>query len=181
MRPAIFLDRDGVLNRAIVREGRPYSPRCIEEFEVLSEAPEACRRLQEAGFLLIVVTNQPDVARDCNPSSRRRQCTRRFVRAYRSTTYGFASTIRRIDADVASRRRGMLIDAAKDWNVDFSKSFIIGDRSADIEAGHAVACRPVLIDRGYEEPLRIEADYRAGSLTEAVDWILRTSRERLGQ
>jgi len=60
---AVFLDRDGVLNRAVVRAGRPYPPAAVEEFEILPGVPEAVRRLRDAGFLLIGATNQPDVAR----------------------------------------------------------------------------------------------------------------------
>src|SRR5262249_19411408 len=60
---AVFLDRDGVLNRALMHDGKPYSPASVSEFEVLADAPGACRRLKSAGFMLIVVTNQPEVAR----------------------------------------------------------------------------------------------------------------------
>ena len=63
LRRAVFLDRDGVLNRAFVRDGKPYPPASVEELEILSGVPEALAGLQAAGFLLIVVTNQPDVAR----------------------------------------------------------------------------------------------------------------------
>src|SRR5690348_12321682 len=63
IRKAVFLDRDGVISRAIVRDGLPFAPGDIADFEILPEAPEACRRLKQAGFLLIVATNQPDVGR----------------------------------------------------------------------------------------------------------------------
>src|SRR5262249_48047322 len=63
MRRAIFLDRDGVLNRAIIREGKPYSPSNVAELEIFPDAPCACEQLGSEGFLRIVVTNQPEVAR----------------------------------------------------------------------------------------------------------------------
>ena len=60
---AVFLDRDGVINRALERESKPFAPRSLEEFDILPEVPGACARLKAAGFLLVVVTNQPDVGR----------------------------------------------------------------------------------------------------------------------
>src|SRR6266542_4440112 len=63
LRRAVFLDRDGVLNRALTREGKPSAPSSLGEFELLPGVPEACRKLKEAGFLLVVATNQPDVGR----------------------------------------------------------------------------------------------------------------------
>ena len=59
----VFLDRDGVLNRPIIRAGRPYPPNSLEEFSILPEVPSACETLRQAGFVLLVVTNQPDIAR----------------------------------------------------------------------------------------------------------------------
>src|SRR5262245_14689292 len=63
VRRAVFLDRDGVLNRAVIRDGKPFAPRTVEELELLPGVPEALARLHEAGFRLVVVTNQPDIAR----------------------------------------------------------------------------------------------------------------------
>ena len=62
MKRAVFLDRDGVLNRSMVKDGRPYAPTSLDEFELLPGVIEAVTSLRTAGFLLIVVTNQPDVA-----------------------------------------------------------------------------------------------------------------------
>ena len=62
-RPAVFLDRDGTLNRQIVRAGKPYPPATLEEFVLFPDAAAACARLKVAGFVLVVATNQPDVAR----------------------------------------------------------------------------------------------------------------------
>ena len=67
MRRAVFLDRDGVINRAVVRDGKPYPPANLSEIEILPGVPEALALLHQAGFMLIVVTNQPDVARGTTP------------------------------------------------------------------------------------------------------------------
>ncbi|MGE5208610.1 MAG: HAD family hydrolase, partial [Alphaproteobacteria bacterium] len=60
---AVFLDRDGVLNRVIIRNGQPYPPSCVQDFELYGDVADGCARLKAANFLLIVVTNQPDVGR----------------------------------------------------------------------------------------------------------------------
>ena len=67
LRPAVFLDRDGVLNRAVIRSGRPHPPASLEELEIVPQARASLQRLKEAGFVLIVLTNQPDVARGVTP------------------------------------------------------------------------------------------------------------------
>jgi len=181
MRSAVFLDRDGVLNRAIVRAGRPYAPRQINEFEILPDAPEACQRLREAGFLLIVVTNQPDVARGLQT---REQVETMHARLRSRIPLDDVRVCVHDQTDGCRCRKpspGMLIEAATDWNIDLRCSFIVGDRWTDIEAGRAAECHPVLIDRGYNEPLNQAPDYRAGSLAEAVDWILRFQGKGRGQ
>jgi len=62
-RRAVFLDSDGVLNRAFVRNGHPYPPSSVEDFELHDEVAPGCARLKAANFLLVVITNQPDVGR----------------------------------------------------------------------------------------------------------------------
>ncbi len=62
-RAAVFLDRDGVLNRPVIRNGRPHPPASLEQFELYEDVADGCARLKAAGFLLVVITNQPDVGR----------------------------------------------------------------------------------------------------------------------
>lgn len=174
MRRAVFLDRDGVLNRAIVRNGKPYPPSGPAELEVLPGVVEACTALRTAGFLLIVVTNQPDVARGTlklevaeamNQGLRSRIPLDDILVCYHD------------DSDGCTCRKpqpGLLFQAARDWQVDLKGSVMVGDRWKDIEAGRRARCTTVLIDYGYAEPQESIPDYRVGSLGEAVGWI--TSR-----
>ena len=172
MRQAVFLDRDGVLNRAIVREGKPHPPASLAELEILPGAVEACTALREAGFLLIAVTNQPDVAR----GTQRREavdainqalCDRLLLDDIRVCYHD--------DADHCPCRKpkpGLLLRAAQDWDIDLSASFMVGDRWKDIEAGRRAGCKTIFVDCGYAEREPHSPDYRAGSLVRAVDWIL---------
>ena len=172
MRQAVFLDRDGVLTRAIVREGKPYPPASLAELEILPGAAEACIKLHQAGFLLIVVTNQPDVARGAQ--------RREFVEAINQALADQLplDDIRvcyHDDVDRCTCRKpepGLLLQSAHDWNIDLSASFMVGDRWKDIEAGRRAGCKTIFVNYGYAERQPDRPDYRVGSLLEAVDWIL---------
>jgi len=172
---AVFLDRDGVLNRALIVDGRPHSPSGLHEVEIPSGAPEACARLREAGFLLVVVTNQPEVARG--------RLTRKSVEEINNFLRGRVpfDDVRvcyHDDADECDCRKpkpGMLLAAARDFNIDLTRSFVVGDRWRDIEAGRRAGCRTVLIDCGYDEPRPSGMDFVASSLSSAVEWILKSA------
>ncbi len=173
LRPAIFLDRDGVINRAVVRAGKPYPPASMEEFVLLDGVEEALRLLKLAGFLLVVVTNQPDVGR----GSQSMKTVEDIHGAMRA-----ALPIDRVevccDADdngASGRRKpkpGMLLDAARELHIDLCGSFMIGDRWRDVDCGHAAGCITVFIDYGYDEQLRSQPDFTVASLLEAARWIV---------
>jgi D-glycero-D-manno-heptose 1,7-bisphosphate phosphatase len=172
-RVAVFLDRDGVINRAVVRAGKPYPPASVDEFALIEGVDEACRLLQQAGYLLVVVTNQPDVGRGAQS-----------MKAVEDMHVAMceALPIDRVevccDADDLSgsdRRKprpGMVLDAARELNIDLNRSFMVGDRWRDIDCGHAAGCITIFIDYGYEEQLRVEPDLRVASLLEAAGLIL---------
>jgi D-glycero-D-manno-heptose 1,7-bisphosphate phosphatase len=171
-RRAVFLDRDGVLNRAEVRKGKPYPPRHLGEFVLLPGVPEACALLKQRGFLLVVATNQPDVGRGTQ--------TRETVEAMHDLLVQRAP-IDRIEicydaGDTPSFYRkpapGMLLRVAADWGIDLRSSFMVGDRWRDIDCGHAAGCTTVFIDHGYDEPLQAQPSYRTSSLLDAARWII---------
>jgi len=172
MRRAVFLDRDGVLNRAVVRNGRPQSPQTPEEFEILPGVAAALRTLDAAGFLLIVVTNQPDVAR----GRQRREVVEAMHRRLQDElpiddikvcyeSDGPASTWYK-------PKPGMLLSAARERDIDLAGSYMIGDRWRDVGAGKAAGCFTIFIDRGYTEPLNDTPDAVCSDLVEAVEIIL---------
>ena len=171
-RRAVFLDRDGVLNRAEVRGGKPYPPQKLEDFVILPGTAEACSLLREHGFLLIVATNQPDVGRGTQ--------SRDVVEAMHLLLRRLLP-IDRIEVswdagDVPSEFRkpapGMLLRAASECHIDLAASFMVGDRWRDIDCGEAAGCCTVFIDCGYTEELRARPRHTAGSLLEAARWIV---------
>lgn len=170
MKPAVFLDRDGVINRAVVRSGLPYSPTTVNEVEVLPGVPEALGRLRAAGYGLVVVTNQPDVAR-----GKQTEAGVQAIHEHLATLIDVDEfrTCFHDDADGCLCRKpapGLLMAEPR---YALQHSVIVGDRWRDIEAGHRAGCRAtVFVDYGYDDPRRVDADVRVHSLAEATDWIL---------
>ena len=173
---AVFLDRDGVLNRPVVRDGRPFPPARIEEFELYPDVVEACAQLKEAGFLLVVVTNQPDVGRGTQ--------TRQLIDVIHARLRAVIPSLDAIEVcfhagaahgescDCRKPRPGMLLRAAAAYEIDLSGSFLIGDRWRDVDCAHAAGCRAIFIDRGYQESLREKPEFTVGNFSDAVRAIL---------
>lgn len=176
MTRAVFLDRDGVLNRSLVRDGKPYPPASLAEFELLPGVVEACALLKAAGFLLIVVTNQPDVGRGTQRQEVVEQMHAQLLRTL---------PLDRIEvcydgghgapSDFHKPAPGMLLRAADALGIDLPASFMVGDRWRDIDCGHAAGCTTLFIDYGYAEPLRQPPHYRVPDLLAAARLILTLS------
>ncbi len=172
-RRAVFLDRDGVLNEAILRNGRPHPPADLGALRIPAAVPPAVTRLREAGFLTIAVTNQPDVARGTQTRDR----VEAINHAIRAQVPLDAIFVCYHDDDAACDCRkpgpGLIIAAARQHGVDLAASFMVGDRWRDVEAGRRAGCGTVFIDYDYEERRPMPpADVNVRSLREAVEWIL---------
>ena len=171
-RPVVFLDRDGVLNESFIgTDGVPRPPAGLAEFALVAGAAEACHRLGALGFLRIVVTNQPDVAR----GTQRREVVEAIHQQLRDqVSVDDIRVCYHDDADLCDCRKpkpGLLISAAHDWGIDLASSFMIGDRWRDVEAGRRAGCTTILIDAHQTQPLTIESTVRVDSLPSAVNWI----------
>jgi D-glycero-D-manno-heptose 1,7-bisphosphate phosphatase len=172
VRPAIFLDRDGVLTRSEIRGGRPYAPRRLEDFEILADAPAALSALAAAGFALVVVTNQPDVGNGLVERGVVEQMHARLAAAL--PLDAIKACWHRQDEGCGCRKPapGMLLEAAAELGLDLAASVMIGDRWSDVAAGRAAGCRTVFIDRFYGERRPDSPDLIVGSLGEAARSIL---------
>ena len=176
MRRAVFLDRDGVVNRAILREGKPYPPTTLSDLRLLPGVREACRKLREAGFALILITNQPDIARG---SISAQQVADMHVRLQRYLQLDDIQVCPHDDAaqcDCRKPKPGLLLQAAQKWDIDLAASFVVGDRWRDVEAGQRAGCRPIFVDYGYLEQRPIGPYLRVNSLREAANWIVRVAQ-----
>lgn len=176
MRQAVFLDRDGVLNEVLLREGKPHPPAEPSGVRILPDVPEAVRLLSDAGFLLAVVTNQPDVARgtqtqtaveSINDLLRSQLSLDRFDVCYHDEMD---------TCDCRKPKPGLILRSAKALGVEPTDCFMVGDRWRDIEAGIAAGCRTVWIDRGYLEKQPTKFDYRCANLLDAAKWIVQQQK-----
>ena len=169
----VFLDRDGVLNRAIVRNGKPHPPSSLKELEILPGVPEALGALKEAGYRLIVVTNQPDVARGAQTRETVEAINAALVAALPLDDVFVCYHDDRDKCDCRKPQPGLVLQAAAKYEIDLAASFMIGDRWKDIEAGRRAGCTTILIDCGYAEAgLETKPDHSVRALPEAVASIL---------
>jgi D-glycero-D-manno-heptose 1,7-bisphosphate phosphatase len=171
-RPGVLLDRDGVLNRVFVRGGVTHPPAHPGEFELLPGVAEALARLEAAGLPLVVVTNQPDVARGTQ--------TWEGVEAINDLVRGKLPVLEVLtcghdgpdNCGCRKPRPGLLLEAARWYGLDLPRSFMVGDRWSDVEAGRAAGCRTVLIETPYSGRERCRPDHCAADLPGATGWIL---------
>jgi D-glycero-D-manno-heptose 1,7-bisphosphate phosphatase len=172
-RSAVYLDRDGVLVESLLHNGKPHAPTCFEDFAIISEAYDAVLRLHQAGYALIVVTNQPDVG---NGFVERAVVERMNERLSAELPLDAIKVCYHAQSEECRCRKpapGMLIEAAQEFGLDPASSYMIGDRWSDIDAGHAAGCATIFIDRGYDPPRTVQPDFIVLSLAEAVDRILK--------
>jgi len=174
MTRAVFLDRDGVLNHAVVRDGKPHPPADAAAMTIVAGAAEALLRLRRRDFRLIVVTNQPDVAR----GTQSREAVEAMHAKLRAALPVDEVVVCWHDGDACDCRKpkpGALLDAARRHGVDLSQSFLVGDRWRDIEAGQRAGVRCLFIDHGYDERQPEGAFVRVDSIVRAAEEILRMS------
>jgi D-glycero-D-manno-heptose 1,7-bisphosphate phosphatase len=176
MRPAVFLDRDGVLNRVLIREGSPFSPRSLGEFEVVPGAAEALARLRRSGFLNIVVTNQPGVKRGELPCEELD-----FMNAHLMDSFPIDGlyVCFHDDQDGCECRKpkpGLLLKAQEDFGIDLTGSYMVGDTWRDMEAGRAAGCTTILLQAEYNTSAGAAADLLVPTLQMAVELIVRRCR-----
>ena len=181
-RRAVFLDRDGVLNPAVVRNGMPHPPSELSDFELYDDVAEGCARLKAANFLLIVITNQPDVDRGTQ--------SRKMVEAMHAKLRSTLPCLDRIEVcyhagerygepcDCRKPRPGLILRAAAELNIDPKESCLIGDRWSDIDCARAAGCHAIFIERGYTETLREPPDFTVSNFSDAVNAVLRSAGAR---
>lgn len=166
MEKALFLDRDGVINKVLLKNGEPFSPRTFEEFEVLPKVKESLNQLKKRGFINIVVTNQPDIPRGL---IRIEELNKIHAFIKENLPVDDIMVCPHDNADNCQCRKpklGMLFEAESKWNIDLRESFLIGDTWKDITAGKSAGCRTILIDMPYNQ--EVASDYRVRNLKEAI-------------
>lgn len=174
---AVFLDRDGVVNRALVRDGKPFPPRHENELILLEGVKEAVCKLKCNGFEVAVLTNQPDVSRGL-VSIELVEKFHKLIKEQTGINYFYSCFHDDSDfCDCRKPRIGLITKAAKDLKVDIQGCFIVGDRWRDIEAGQKAGCQCFFIDYGYAEERPKPPFNTVTSLLDAADFIIRSRSE----
>jgi D-glycero-D-manno-heptose 1,7-bisphosphate phosphatase len=156
----------------------PYSPASLGEFEILPGVATACARLKQAGYLLVVATNQPDVGRG---TLKREMVEKIHAEMCRQLPIDRVEVCYhpgkgQSDCDCRKPKPGLLLRAARALGIDLGQSWMVGARWRDVDCGHAAGCRTIFIVRGYAEELRQKPHFSAGNLAEATAIILRESK-----
>jgi D-glycero-D-manno-heptose 1,7-bisphosphate phosphatase len=181
LKPGVFLDRDGVINRVVVgADGIPHPPQRVADVVLLPGVEDACDMLRAMGHVLVVVTNQPDVARGTQSRAAVEAinaliCNRLGIDHVRVCYHD--------DSDGCACRKpqpGLIVDAARDLGIDLTASFMVGDRSRDIEAGRRAGCLTILVGDGYGESVSSKPDASLPSLAKAAAWIAERARLQYG-
>lgn len=170
---AVFFDRDGVLNKAVIKKGKPYPPASPDLTDIPDDVPEALMKLKQAGFILIGATNQPDVPRGKTSKHTVEEINKKLLAKLPLETIFVCY---HDDQDQCHCRKplpGLLIQAAKMYDIDLKKSFMIGDRWKDIEAGRRAGCKTIWLDYQYQENFLAEVpDATVSTVNEAADYII---------
>ncbi|MBS0625119.1 MAG: HAD-IIIA family hydrolase [Verrucomicrobia bacterium] len=165
MSKALFLDRDGVLNKVVLRDGKVGSPRTFQEFELIPEAISFVKSAKELGFCTILITNQPDISRK---KMTRYQMARMHQKLREEMPIDYIEVCTSSD-DACFRRKpnpGMLLESANRYKINLSASFFIGDSIKDIEAGKRANVRTILLKTEYNQ--NIDGDFNCQSYKEAL-------------
>jgi len=169
---AIFLDRDGVLNKTIFRDGKPRAPYIIEDFALFDGVIEAVQSFKKAGYLTVIVTNQPDVNRGWVSRESVEMINLEITKLVQIDSVKICYHDNKDSCLCRKPAPGMLLEAARELNIDLSQSFMIGDRYSDVEAGHLAGCRSLLVGEGDAQGAVKDPVARVQSLLEASQWIL---------
>jgi D-glycero-D-manno-heptose 1,7-bisphosphate phosphatase len=171
----VFLDRDGVLNKAFPEGGTTRPPMSVSELELLPGVKTALAKLRTAGFVLVVVTNQPDVARGKQTREAVEEINARISDELPLLDVFACYHDSGDKCHCRKPKPGLLLDAAAKHDLDLEAAFLIGDRWSDIVAAHAAGCRAVLIDTPFSNAERCRPDHTATDITGAAEWILATA------
>jgi D-glycero-D-manno-heptose 1,7-bisphosphate phosphatase len=149
--PAVFLDRDGIINRAIVLEGRPYPPARLEDVEILLGTVSSLRQLAAAGYILIGITNQPDVARGTQSRAVVESINTMIVSKLPISEIFVCYHDNGDHCNCRKPKPGLIFQAANKYELDLSRSWMVGDRWKDVTAGQAAGLKTIFIDYHYIE------------------------------
>ena len=170
-RKAIFLDRDGTLNKVYIENGLPISPSSLNKFKIIKGVKKSINRLKKLNFLCILITNQPDVFRGKISKKTVVKMNSYIKKKIKLDDMFVCYHDNEHNCSCRKPKPGLLLKASKKWKIDLKKSFMIGDRWKDILAGKKVGCKTIFINNNYKNDKKVKADFTFKSLLNAVNKI----------
>jgi len=176
MRKAVFLDRDGVLSKAFIKNGRSFAPKNLKDFKLFSESKKSVKKLQLSGFMVIVVTNQPDVGKKIISKKILKKMHYKLKKVAKVDAIYTCTHSQNMNCNCRKPKPGMILKAAKKYKINLKKSFMIGDRLSDIIAGQKANCRSIFLDKKYFEKSPKSQEATFNNLAQATNYILRQDK-----
>ena len=171
MNKAVFLDRDGVINEVNIKNGLPFSPNSLDDLSIFPGVKEAIIKLKKLNFICLVVTNQPDVSRGKITKEEVIKINQFIINETNVDEFFICYHDDLDNCNCRKPKPGLLLNAAKKWNIDFKSSYLIGDRWRDINAGNAVGCNTIFLDYGYNDIKPQKPNFVTDSLIKASEII----------
>lgn len=175
VKPAIFLDRDGVINKPIVRNGKPFAPRKFDDFILFPDVELAISKMVKMGFLVFVITNQPDIGNDLvDPNEIKKM--HQLIGSFKIKQIYMCPHSQTDFCDCRKPKPGMIWRARDEHNIILEKSFLVGDRKTDMEAAFNAGCSSVFIDHDYKESINVKANFHCNSIIDCLGLLYRLSK-----
>ena len=174
MNIAVFLDRDGVINKPIVIEGKSYAPRVLKDFKIFPKVKVAVKKLRNSGFKVFVISNQPDIGNKLIKKKTLNQMHKLLKSKVPVNKIYFCPHTRNDRCKCRKPNPGMILKASKDSGILLKESYVIGDRKTDIDAGLKVGCKTIFVNHNYDEKKPTKQEKTVKSLHAAVKYILRS-------
>ena len=175
MNKAIFLDRDGVISKSFLIGGKSFAPRKFKDFKIFSSSAKLVKRLKLAGYMVFVVTNQPDVGKKLISKNTLKKMHNKIIKEMEVDQIYSCVHSQNAGCYCRKPKPGMILKAAKKYNIDLKRSFMVGDRASDIKAGLKAKCRSIFLDKKYKEQKPKAQEATFSNLAEATQYILKQS------
>ena len=174
MNKAVFLDRDGVINKPIVIEGKSYAPQSLKDFKIFPKVKVAVKKLRNNGFKVFVISNQPDIGNKLIKKKTLNQMHKLLKSKVPVNKIYFCPHTRNDKCKCRKPNPGMIIKASKDSGILLKESYVIGDRKTDIDAGLKAGCKTIFVNHNYVEKKPTKQEKTVKSLHAAVKYILKS-------
>ena len=174
---AIFIDRDGIINKVVMREGTVSSPWRLEEFEILPDVKECLGAFKKMGFLNIVFSNQPDISRGFLKIDDLDKMHKIIADKLPMDEIKFCPHDDKAHCSCRKPKPGLILEAVEKWSIDLEKSYVIGDSWKDIGAGKAAGCKTFLLRREYNKDFQKDYNFEVNNLKEMVEIIKKLDKK----